>query len=180
MTPDLTQAEYETAHALLSRLAPETTSPTPEPAHGAVTVPEGYTLRETTETTADGTTKVTREVVPLAPTPPPAGSAAPLPTAVTQQRTLPEWLAANRRKVKATGYLTAAAAVTTVGAVYGTEIAAGVTAGAAALWTATVTVLKVTGVVVAAALVLRVVFGGRRRPRTGTFEGTFKGTWSQD
>ncbi|MEU3399537.1 hypothetical protein [Streptomyces filamentosus] len=186
MTSDLSKAEYETAYALLSGLGPETTtstssSPDLDPTRSSLIVPDGYTVRETVETTPDGTTKVTREFVPLPFSAPPAGPERSVPTGSAARRTLPEWLSENRRKTKATVYLTAAAAVTTVGTAYGTDIAAGITAGADALWTATITVLKVTGIVVAAALVLRVAFGGRRRrPRTGTFEGSFKGVWRQD
>ncbi|MFF2571073.1 hypothetical protein [Streptomyces sp. NPDC058084] len=193
MNSDLTQADYDNqAYALLADLSPEDTTPgrhIPAPDHVApgiapFVVPDGYTVRETVETTAEGTRTI-REVVPLAPPPVPAAPTAPVPaaapTAITERRTLPQWLTSNRAKLRAAAYLTGAASVTTIGAVYGSDIAAGVSAGATALWHATLTVLKIGGIVVAAGVFLRIVFGGRkRRPRTGTFEGSITGTWRQD
>ncbi|MFE9466858.1 hypothetical protein ACFYNW_24935 [Streptomyces virginiae] len=85
------------------------------------------------------------------------------------------------RKLQAATYLAGAATVTAVGVIHGEAIAAGITAGASAVWSATVTVLKVTGLAIGIGLVLRVAFGGRRRRgRTGTFEGVVRGTWRQD
>lgn len=195
----LPDAERETARALLSVLesdspAKEQPFPTPGPVAPGITpfvVPDGYTIRETERTNPDGSKEVVREVVPLAPaagtnSPRPAAPAAPAPAptpaAFTERRTLPQWLTDNRSRLKAGTYLAGAAAVTTVGAVYGHEITAAVSAGAAAVWSATVTVLKVVGVVVAVGLFARIAFGGGRdrRPRTGTFEGSIKGTWRQD
>ncbi|MER0443051.1 hypothetical protein ABR738_00420 [Streptomyces sp. Edi4] len=194
MHSDLTQAEYDSqARALLARLENEAiTSTRNVPAPGPVApgiapfvVPDGYTVRETVETTADGGTRTIREVVPLAPPPAstaaaaPAPRPAPAPSAFTERRALPQWLTSTRAKAKAIAYVTGAAAVTTVGAVYGADIATSVSAGATVLWHATLTVLKVGGICLAGALFLRLVFGGGRR-RTGTFEGSIKGTWRQD
>ncbi|MFD5451223.1 hypothetical protein [Streptomyces sp. NPDC127100] len=192
----LPDAERETARALLSVLESDTPAneqpfPTPGPAAPGATpfvVPDGYTIRETERTNPDGSKEVVREVVPLAPaagtTPHHPAAPAPEPTAAafTERRTLPQWLTDNRRRLKAGTYLAGATAVTTVGAVYGHDITAAVSAGADAVWSATVTVLKVVGVVVAVGLFARIAFGGgrNRRPRTGTFEGTIKGTWRQD
>ncbi|MFZ3475321.1 hypothetical protein ACODT3_42540 [Streptomyces sp. 4.24] len=188
---NLTEDQYETAaRALLASLDGADGLngrhvPAPGPAAPGVTplvVPDGFTLRETHRTHTDGSTELIREFVrdPAASgTPHPA--AAPAPTAITARRTLPDWLADNSRNVKAAAYLAGAAAVTTAGAVYGDAIAAGIAAGAGALWSATLTVLKVVGVIAGIGLLLRFTFGGRsRRPRTGTFEGTLRGTWRQD
>ncbi|MDX3165860.1 hypothetical protein PV516_18920 [Streptomyces scabiei] len=197
----LTKAEYATAQALLADLGNETTPgrhiPLPGPVAPGIapfTVPEGYTLRETHKTNTDGSTEIIREAVPLGqPTPPPAAprpamSASPdpasLPTAFMERerRTLPPWLTVNRRKLKLAAYLAGAAAVTTTGAVYGDDITAAASSGLHTLWGATLTVLKVVGIVVAGALFLRIVFGGgrKRQPRTGTFEGSLRGTWRED
>ncbi|MER6253614.1 hypothetical protein ABT224_19890 [Streptomyces sp. NPDC001584] len=186
---NLTKDEYDAAaRTLLESLGPEDSLtsrhiPAPGPVAPGITplvVPDGYTLRETHRTHPDGSTELIREFVrdtaPGGSTPPPA------PAAITTRRTLPDWLADNSRKAKAATYLAGAAAVTTVGAVYGDAIAAGITAGAGALWAATLTVLKVIGVAAGVGLLLRLTFGGgrRRRPRTGTFEGVVRGTWRQD
>lgn len=190
---NLTEAQYETAaRTLLASLDGGEDSPSsrhvPAPAPTTpgippLVVPDGFTLRETHRTHTDGSTELIREFVrdPAAagtPIPAPTASA---PTAITARRTLPDWLADNSRNVKAAAYLAGGAAVTTVGAVYGDAIAAGIAAGAGALWSATVIVLKVVGVIAGIGLLLRFTFGGRsRRPRTGTFEGTLRGTWRQD
>ncbi|MFB7649319.1 hypothetical protein ACFC0S_16325 [Streptomyces sp. NPDC056084] len=193
MHSDLTQAEYDSqARALLAHLENEATTSTRHiPAPGPVApgiapfvVPDGYTVRETVETTADGNTRTIREVVPLAPPPAPTAPAptprpAPTPSAFAEHRALPQWLTSTRAKAKAIAYVTGAAAVTTVGAVYGADIATNVSAGATVLWHATLTVLKVGGICLAGALFLRLILGGSRR-RTGTFEGSIKGTWRQD
>ncbi|MCZ0984007.1 hypothetical protein O1L60_45415 [Streptomyces diastatochromogenes] len=194
MHSNLTQAEYDSqARALLERLENEDTTSTRHiPAPGPVApgiapfvVPDGYTVRETVETTAEGGTRTIREVVPSPRRrrPRPRGARphpVPVPSAFAEHRTLPQWLTSTRAKAKAIAYVTGAAAITTVGAVYGADIAASVSAGATALWHATLTVLKVGGICLAGALVLRVIFGGGRRRRTGTFEGSIKGTWRQD
>uniref|UniRef100_UPI002FDC208F hypothetical protein n=1 Tax=Streptomyces sp. IBSBF 2950 TaxID=2903528 RepID=UPI002FDC208F len=110
---------------------------------------------------------------------------ASLPTAFMdrERRSLPQWLTTNRSKLKAATYLAGAAAVTTVGAVYGNDISAAVNSGLHTLWGATLTVLKVVGIAVGVGLALRLIFGGSsrgRRPRTGTFEGSLRGTWRED
>ncbi|MEV1042318.1 hypothetical protein AB0J01_37750 [Streptomyces sp. NPDC050204] len=195
MTPDLTTDEYDTARALLSNLDPEDTiaKHIPGPVAPGITpfvVPDGYTIRETVETTADGT-KVTRDCIPLDPAPHPAAPTVPTtrvtlapteaPSTLPERRTLPTWLTMNRRKAKTAAYLAGAAGATTIGAVYGNDITAALTAGATALWHATLTVLKYGAIAVGAALFLRIVLGGRGRcSRTGTFEGSIKGTWRQD
>ncbi|MFD5881065.1 hypothetical protein [Streptomyces yangpuensis] len=189
---NLTKDEYDAAaRALLEGLGSEDTLsgrhiPTPGPVASGIAplvVPDGYTLRETHRSHPDGSTELIREFVRDPATGPTGHPApAPVPTSIPERRTLPDWLTDNRRNLKAAAYLAGAAAVTTAGAVYGDAIAAGITAGTAALWSATVTVLKVIGVAVGLGLLLRVAFGGgrRRRPRTGTFEGVVKGTWRQD
>ncbi|MFD6534988.1 hypothetical protein [Streptomyces goshikiensis] len=189
---NLTDAQYDTAaRALLASLDGEDSPssrhvPAPGPAAPGINplvVPDGFTLRETLRTHTDGSTELIREFVrdPAAASGTPRPAAAPAPTAITARRTLPDWIADNGRNVKAAAYLAGAAAVTTAGAVYGDAIAAGIAAGAGALWSATLTVLKVVGVIAGVGLLLRFTFGGRsRRPRTGTFEGTLRGTWRQD
>ncbi|MEU2453937.1 hypothetical protein ABZ605_28140 [Streptomyces sp. NPDC012765] len=193
---NLTDAQYETAaRTLLASLenegspsSPHVPAPGPAaPSINPLAVPAGFTLRETYRNNPDGSTELIRELVRDAavaagtPRPAPATVAAPAPTAIATRRTLPEWLADNSRNVKAGAYLAGGAAVTTVGAVYGDAIAAGIAAGAGALWSATLTVLKVVGVIAGIGLLLRFTFGGRsRRPRTGTFDGTLRGTWRQD
>ncbi|WP_435245074.1 hypothetical protein [Streptomyces tendae] len=193
MHSDLTQAEYDRqARDLLANLEHVDTTARHIPAPGPVApgiapfvVPDGYYVRETVETTADGHTRTVREVVPLVPVaetpaPAPVAPAAPapapaaVPSAITAHRSLPAWITP-----RTIAYGTGAAAVTTVGAVWGADIAASVSAGATALWHATVSVLKVVGICVGGALLLRLIFGGGRR-RTGTFEGSVRGTWRQD
>ncbi|MEV5454275.1 hypothetical protein [Streptomyces sp. NPDC052535] len=189
----LPDAERETARALLSVLESDSTAQeqfaapgTAAPGIAPLVVPDGYTIRETERTTPDGSKEVIREVVPLAPaadtTPPRPAAPAPASAVSTERRTLPQWLTDNRRRLKAGTYVAGAAAVTTVGAVYGHDITTAVSAGAAAVWSATVTVLKIVGVVVLVGVFARIAFGGgrNRRPRTGTFEGSIKGTWRQD
>ncbi|MER5302282.1 hypothetical protein ABT039_22870 [Streptomyces lasiicapitis] len=195
---DLTTDEYNTARVLLADIGPDATAARHIPAPGPVApgiaplvVPEGYTVRERYRTNPDGSAELIREVVPLEaapqaaaprPTAPTAPVHAPIPSAITERRTLPEWLQENRLRLKAATCLAGGAAVTTVGAVYGNDIASGVSAGADALWGATVTVLKFTGIVLGIAvgvgLFCRIVFGGGKKPpRGGTFEGSIKGTW---
>ncbi|QKV98293.1 hypothetical protein HUT19_42005 (plasmid) [Streptomyces sp. NA02950] len=187
----LSKSEYDTAQALLADLSDTTPGrhiPQPGPVAPGIApfvVPDGYTVRETHKTNTDGSTEMVREVVPLEqPTPPPAAprramSASPdpasLPTAFMERerRTLPQWLTWNRRKLKAATYLAGVAAVTTVGAVYGNDIVDAIDSGLHTLWGATITVLKVVGVVLAGALFLRIVFGGARRKRSGGFSGTW-------
>lgn len=172
----------------LDTTAPDSAAPGITPSF----VPEGYTLRETHRTNADGSTELIREHIPFpaisTPVPEPAVArpataavSAGAPTPFVERRSLPDWLTANRRRLKAGAYFAGATAVTVVGGVYGNEIAAAVTAGAAAVWAATVTVLKIVGVAVAVGIGLRIAFGGKRGgSRTGTFEGSMKGTWRQD
>ncbi|MFJ2752673.1 hypothetical protein [Streptomyces sp. NPDC087297] len=184
---NLTKDQYDAAaRELLDSLGTDDSLtsrhiPTPGPVAPGIAplvVPDGYTLRETHRTHTDGSTELIREFVR---DPAPQAGPHPVPTAFTERRTLPDWLADNARKVKAATYLAGAAAVTTAGAVYGDAIAAGITAGAGALWSATLTVLKVIGVAAGIGVLLRLTFGGRRRrPRTGTFEGVVRGTWRQD
>lgn len=193
MHSDLTQAEYDQqARDLLANLEHVDTTARHIPAPGPVApgiapyvIPDGYYVRETVETTVDGHTRTVREVVPLAPVaePPaparvapaaPAPAPAPVPSAITEHRPLPGWITP-----RTIAYGTGAAAVTTVGAVWGNDIAASVSVGATALWHATLTVLKVGGICLGGALILRVIFGGGRR-RGGTFEGTVRGTWRRD
>ncbi|MBI0313056.1 hypothetical protein, partial [Streptomyces javensis] len=155
-------------------------------------VPKGYSLRETHRTNPDGSTELIRETIPIpsisTPIPEPAvARQTPPPPAsahASERRSLPDWLTANRRRIKASLYLTATVGATALGVIYGPEIAAGVSAGATAVGRAALTVLKVIGIGVAVGLGLRFAFGGgggsSKRNRTGTFEGTLKGTWRED
>lgn len=170
------------AEAKLLESAFETT-PSPAAAPAAPTVPvppPGYTLKTVHHTTPDGGSRVEYEVVPLAPLTP-AGTPARAEKADTEQRSLPDWLTANRRKIKAVFYLSGGGAASAGAAIYGPAIGAGISAAAAGVWAATVLVLKVVGVIFGSLLVLRVLCGGKgKKPRTGTFEGTLSGTWKQD
>ncbi|WP_372412644.1 hypothetical protein [Streptomyces luteireticuli] len=177
MTTEPAQStEYEArARQLLAEAyddAPARHVPTPGPVAPGIAplvVPEGYTVRETHRTHADGTTEVVREIAP----PAPAGQADASPDTDDQGR--PDWLAAHRARIRLSAYLTGAGAVTVLGGVYGSDIVGTITAGAAALWAATVTVLKVVAGTVVVGVALRIAFGGRKR--RGTFEGTVRGTW---
>ncbi|MCX4784033.1 hypothetical protein [Streptomyces sp. NBC_01264] len=166
-------------------------TPTPAAVAPGITpfvIPDGYTLREIHRTHADGTTELIRETLPVASLPPvverhyaaPATTTASAPGSGASPHSLPSWLTANRRRIKAGAYLSAGSAVAVTGGLYGPQIAAGLTTAAAAVWAATLTVLKVVGVAVVIGVTVRFACGGGRRSRTGTFEGTVKGTWRKD
>ncbi|MEV6421750.1 hypothetical protein [Streptomyces sp. NPDC051662] len=195
MSPDTTQHD-----ALARKLLDEVYSdsapisrdiPAPAPvAPGTMpfVIPDGCTFRETHRTNADGSTELIRETLPLASPPaavehrstaPATGTAASV-GAGAARGSLPSWLTANRRRIKAGAYLGAGTALTVAGGVYGPQIASGITTAAAAVWAATLTVLKVVGLAVAIGVAVRIACGGGKRGRTGTFEGTVKGTWRKD
>ncbi|MFI1189285.1 hypothetical protein [Streptomyces californicus] len=192
-----TSDDHEIARKLLDEAysdeaAPAGGVPAPAPmAPGAgitpFAVPAGYTIRETYRTHPDGSTDLIREAVPLvashtaphqhaAPVAGPAGQAADRAAPAA----LPSWLNGNRARIKAAAYLSGGTALAAVGGVYGPQIATGVTAAAAAVWTATLTVLKIVGVAVLAGVAVRIACGGGKRGRGGTFEGEVKGTWRAD
>ncbi|MFF4409835.1 hypothetical protein [Streptomyces sp. NPDC001404] len=190
---DSIKTDDDIARRLLDEaLSDEITPARHIPAPGRVTpgiapfvVPEGYTVRETHRTLPDGSIELEREVVP--PAPDLAARVAPAVPAraphevVEPMQLLPGWLTGNRRRIKAVAFLTGAAGTATVAGIYGSEIAAGITTAAAAVWSATVTVLKIVGIGLGVGLALRLAFGGgSKRSRTGTFEGSFKGTWRKD
>lgn len=172
------------AEAKLVESAFETTS-SPAAAPAAPTAPTvpvpppGYTLKTVHHTTPDGGSRVEYEVVPLAPLTPactPAGKE----KETGERRSLPDWLTANSRKIKAAVYLAGGGAITAAAAIYGPAVGAGISAAAAGVWAATVTALKVIGVVLGGLLVLRVLCGGGRRKKSGTFEFSGTGTWKQN
>ncbi|MFI1530850.1 hypothetical protein [Streptomyces griseus] len=182
-------------HAIARKLLDEAYSDEGAPARGVpapgagitpFAVPAGYTIRETYRTHPDGSTDLIREAVPLvAPPTAPHQHAAPVagPAALAADRAapaaLPLWLG-NRARIKAAAYLGGGTALAAVGGVYGPQIASGVTAAAAAVWTATLTVLKIVGIAVLAGVAVRIACGGGKRSRGGTFEGEVKGTWRAD
>ncbi|MFI7020116.1 hypothetical protein [Streptomyces sp. NPDC050164] len=168
------------AEAKLVESAFETTSsPAAAPAAPTVPVPPpGYTLKTVHHTTPDGGSRVEYEVVPLAPLTP-AGTPAGAGTETGARRSLPDWLTANRRKIKAAVYLAGGGAVAAAAAVYGPAVGAGISAAAAGVWAATVLVLKVVGIALGGLLVLRVLCGGRRK-KSGTFEFSGTGTWKEN
>ncbi|MFJ1662328.1 hypothetical protein [Streptomyces anthocyanicus] len=191
-----TSDDNEIARKLLDEAyadgAPAGGAPAPAPSASGVgitpfVVPAGYTLRETYRTHPDGSMDLIREAVPLA-SPPTAAQqhAAPVagPAGQAAGRTapaaLPSWLTASRARIKAAAYLGGGTALAALGGVYGPQIASGVTAAAAAAWTATLTVLKIVGIAVLAGVAVRIACGGGKRGRTGTFEGEVKGTWRND
>ncbi|MDX3025349.1 hypothetical protein [Streptomyces acidiscabies] len=168
------------AEAKLLESAFETTpSATTAPAAPTVPVPPpGYTLKTVHHTTPDGGSRVEYEVVPLAPLSP-AGTPARAAEQATERRSLPEWLTANRLKIKAAVYLAGGGAIAAGAAIYGPAIGAGASAAAAGVWAATLTALKVIGVGIVGLVVLRVLFSGRRK-KSGTFEFSGTGTWKQN
>ncbi|SEE59012.1 hypothetical protein SAMN04490357_7676 [Streptomyces misionensis] len=169
------------AEARLIESAFETT-PGAATAPAAPTVPvppPGYTLRTIHHTTPDGGARVEYEVVPLAPLAP-AGAPAETEKATAARRGLPDWLTANSRKIKAVAYLAGGGAITAGAALYGPAVGAGISAAAAGVWAATVLVLKVVGIFLGGLLVLRVLCGGGRRKKSGTFEFTGTGTWKEN
>ncbi|WP_431776509.1 hypothetical protein [Streptomyces cucumeris] len=168
------------AEAKLVESAFETT-PGPAVAPAAPTVPvppPGYTLKTVHHTTPDGGSRVEYEVVPLAPLTP-AGTPAGAGKEPGARRSLPDWLTANGRKIKAAVYLAGGGAVAAGAAIYGPAIGAGISAAAAGVWAATLTALKVIGIGIVGLVVLRVLFGGRRK-KSGTFEFSGTGTWKQN
>lgn len=192
MSPDTTQHDA-VARKLLDEVYSDSTPisrdvPAPAPvAPGLMpfVIPDGYTLRETHRTNADGSTELIRETLPLASPPPAAAEHRDAGTAASVEAgaargSLPSWLTANRRRIRAGAYLGAGTALAVAGGVYGPQIASGITAAAAAVWAATLTVLKVVGIAVAIGAAARIACGGSKRGRTGTFEGTVKGTWRKD
>lgn len=174
-TPDrdtyLAPAERAAADTLLAEAFADSPAITPPP---APSIPPGFRLVETTR--PDGTT--VREFIPETPAATTAATPAALPDATldTAPR-VPAW-ALSARAVKAYCALVAVGAGVTVAVVYGPAIGAGLTAAAAAVWAAVVTAAKVIGTVVLVLGVAYVLLPRRRR--TGTFEGTVRGTWSQD
>jgi hypothetical protein len=184
-TVDPTTADHVRQLLAEAKLVESAFEPTPSPAAApaAPTVPvppPGYTLKTVHHTTPDGGSRVEYEVVPLAPLTP-AGTPAVAGKEPGARRSLPDWLTANSRKIKAAVYLAGGGAVAAGAAIYGPAIGAGISAAAAGVWAATVLVLKVVGVIFGSLLVLRVLCGGKsKKPRTGTFEGTLSGTWKQD
>ncbi|MEU2076623.1 hypothetical protein [Streptomyces sp. NPDC013489] len=169
--------------------APAAVAPAAPTAPRVPVPPPGYTLRTTQITTPDGGTRTEYEVVPLAPAAPaaPAASYAVRDATLTKSgpdwRRLPEWLTANRRKIKAAAYLAGAGTLAAGAAIYGPAIGAGAAAAAAGVWAATLTVLKVVGIAVAAIVGLRVVvwiFGGSKKKSSGTFRFSGGGTWERD
>ncbi|MFD3700686.1 hypothetical protein ACFWUZ_31920 [Streptomyces sp. NPDC058646] len=157
--------------------------PTPRaaaaPAAPTVPVPPpGYTLKTVHHTTPDGGSRVEYEIVPLAPLTP-AGTPARAETEGAGRRSLPDWLTANTRKLKAAVYLAGGGAIAAGAAIYGPAVGAGISAAAAGVWAATLTALKVIGVAVVALVVLRVLVGGRRK-KSGTFTFSGSGTWKEN
>ncbi|MFE2639392.1 hypothetical protein ACFXKF_32315 [Streptomyces scopuliridis] len=193
MSPDTTQHD-----ALARKLLDEVYSdsaptsrdiPAPSPVAPGITplvIPDGYTLRETHRTNPDGSTELIRETFPLPLASLPAAAEHPYTGTATSVEAgaargiLPSWLTANRRHIKTGAYLGAGTALAVAGGVYGPQIASGITAAAAAVWAATLTVLKVVGLAVVIGVAVRIACGGSKRGRTGTFEGTVKGTWRKD
>lgn len=168
------------AEAKLVESAFETT-PSAATAPAAPTVPvppPGYTLKTAVHTNPDGSSRVEYEVVPLAPLAP-AGTPAGDVKGTDERRSLPDWLTANSRKIKAAVYLAGGGAVAAAAAVYGPAVGAGISAAAAGVWAATVLVLKVVGIALGGLLVLRVLCGGRRK-KSGTFEFSGTGTWKEN
>lgn len=169
--------------AKLLESAFETTPQTPPafaaPAAPTVPVPPpGYTLKTVHHTTPDGGSRVEYEIVPLAPLTPAAAPSA-TPKAGAGRRGLPQWLTDNRRMIKASLYLAGITGAATAAAVYGPAVGAGISAAAAGVWAATLTVLKVVGIVVGGLLVLKVLCGGRRK-KSGTFTFSGSGTWKEN
>ncbi|MEV3926485.1 MULTISPECIES: hypothetical protein [Actinomycetes] len=169
--------------AKLLESAFETTPVTPAavvtPAAPTVPVPPpGYTLKTVHHTTPDGGSRVEYEIVPLAPLAPAAAPSAP-PKAGAERRGLPEWLTDNQRKIKAVFYLSGGGAIAAGTAIYGPAVGAGISAAAAGVWAATLTVLKVVGIAVGGLLVLKVLCGGRRK-KSGTFTFSGSGTWKEN
>lgn len=188
--PPSTSHDNEIACKLLDEAfadgAPTWGAPAPTPSASGVgitpfVVPDGYTLRETYRTHPDGSTDLIREAVPLV-APPTAPVASPAGVAADRAApaALPSWLTGNRARIKAAAYLGGGTALAAVGGVYGPQIASGVTAAAAAVWTATLTVLKIVGIAVLAGVAIRIACGGGKGSRGGTFEGEVKGTWRAD
>lgn len=140
--------------------------------------PPGYTLKTVHHTTPDGGSRVEYEVVPLAPITPATGPAEE-PRA-PGRRSLPAWLTANGRKIKVAAYLAGGGALTAGIALYGPALGAGISAAAAGVWAATMTALKVIGVVLGGMVVLGVLCGGRnKKAGGGTFEFSGTGTWKE-
>lgn len=181
-TADHVRKLLDEAKLLESAFEPAPATPASAAAPTVPVPPPGYTLRTRHRTTADGGSEVEYEVVPLAPlsTGTPAPTATPWGEDVPARRSLPEWLTANRRTIKATLYLSAGGALAAGAAIYGPAIGAGVEAAAAGLWSFTLTALKVIGCIVGGVIVLRLLFGGRRRPSGGTFEFSGTGRWKKD
>jgi hypothetical protein len=179
-TVDPTTAEkvrqlLEEAQLLESAFTP---APSAGVASAAPTVPvppPGYTLKTVHHTTADGSSRVEYEIVPLAPLTAPSAPAGTGP-APSGRRSLPDWLDDNRRRIKATAYLTAGGTLAAGAAIYGPAIGAGISAAAAGLAAAALTVLKVVGVLVVAVVVLRLLCP-KKKSSSGTFEFTGNGTW---
>ncbi|MCX5278269.1 hypothetical protein [Streptomyces virginiae] len=165
---------------LLAEAAAHTASAAPAPA--APSIPPGFRLVETTH--PDGT--VTRTFEPVAATGAgaPAAEPADLPDAtLAKPGRIPAW-AYSRRAQKLAAAAVALGSAGVVAAVYGPAIGAGLTAAAAGVWAAIVTAAKVVGAVALGLGVLYVLASSGsnkpRKPRTGTFEGTMRGTWRQD
>ncbi|GGZ83478.1 hypothetical protein [Streptomyces rubiginosohelvolus] len=177
-TADHVRQLLDEAKLLESAFEPTPAAPAAAaPAIPAPNVPEGYVAIPRQRTTPDGTVETRWDVIPLAPLP----AAAPtiVPTAAAEQRSLPDWLTDNRRKIKAGLYLAGIGGAATAAAVYGPAVGAGISAAAAGVWAATLTVLKVIGIAVGGLLVLKVLCGGRRK-KSGTFTFSGSGTWKQN
>ncbi|MFE6086005.1 hypothetical protein [Streptomyces virginiae] len=165
---------------LLAEAVAHTTPAAPAPA--APSIPPGFRLVETTH--PDGTVTRTFEPVAAPGAGTPATEPADLPDAtLAKPGRIPAW-ACSRRAQKLAAAAIALGTAGAVAAVYGPAIGAGLTAAAAGVWAAIVTAAKVVGAVALGLAVLYVLASSGsnkpRKPRTGTFEGTMRGTWRQD